>query len=142
MNMFTAIRIICVIFSVTVSTCYAQKTTRLPVSEFRGITITGSATEKDTLFMMMAQNSAYTHITDIIGIKHGRLQDIKNLLDECMKFLPEADGNTLEYEGNTIAAFGNNRVMLYGTGRDSRGYVLLTRAVISRLQTDIAALGN
>lgn len=121
---------------------YAQKTTRIPISSFRGITISGSATEKDTLFMMMGQNSAYTHITDIIGIKHGRLQDIKNLLNECMKFLPEADGNTLEYEGNTIAALGNNRVMLYGTGRDSRGYVLLTRAVISRLQTDIAAFGK
>lgn len=115
----------------------AQKTTRVTVSSSRGINITQMITDADTVFYMMGQNGKYTHITDIVSIKSGSASDINDLLTECMKFLPEADGTSLEYKGNTIMAMGNKRLMLFGSGRDQLDYVLLTPAVVTKLQSDL-----
>lgn len=116
-----------------------QKTTRQPVSSAKGVTITRVITEADTLFLMMGQNVKYTHITDIISIKSGSAQDLDKLLTECMKFLPETSGTSKVYEGNTIAATGRNQVLLYGSGHDDQGCVLLNKNAITKLQTDLRA---
>lgn len=123
---------------ITGSAC-AQKTTRETVSKIRGITITKVITEADTLFMLMGQNSKYTHITDIIAIKSGTARDINMLLSQCMIFIPEKKGTSLDYEGNTILATGGSQIMLYGSGYDDRGYILLNKGAITKLQTDLQA---
>lgn len=115
---------------------YAQKTTRTTISSMRGISITRSITDADTLFLLMGQNAKYTHITDIVMLKNGTAQDINELLTECMRFLPEKEGTSLEYKGNTMAILGKN-VMLFGTGRDQLDYIILSKAVIVKLQTDL-----
>lgn len=118
-----------------------QKTTRNTISKMRGITITQVLTETDgvtdTLFMMMGQNGKYTHITDLVIVKHGTPGDINDLLTECMKFLPEKSGTSLEYKGNTLMSIGGGQIMVFGVGRDQRDYVMLSKGVISRLQTDL-----
>lgn len=126
------------LFTALSLTAHAQKTTRLPISESKGLTVSASITEADTLFMMLGQNQKYKHIVSTIAVKHGKLEDISDLLNECMKFLPEKEDTSLEYKGNTILSMGGNRLMVFGTGRDSGGYVLLDRKSISKLQTDIA----
>lgn len=117
----------------------AQKTTRESVSSARGITITKVMTDADTLFVMVGQNSQYTHITDIIAIKSGSGQDLDELLTACMKFLSEKSGTSLQFNGNTLMSPGKNKLYLYGTGQDDRGFVLLNQGVISKLQTDLRA---
>lgn len=117
----------------------AQKTTRESVSSARGITITKVMTDVDTMFVMVGQNSQYTHITDIIAIKAGSGQDLDELLSECLKFLSEKSGTSLEFNGNTLMSPGKNKVYLYGTGQDDRGFVLLNQGLITRLQTDLRA---
>jgi hypothetical protein len=122
---------------------HAQKTTRNTVSEFRGVTITQMITTQadgtaDTLFLMMGRNAKYTQIIDIVTLKHGTARDISDLLTECMKFLPEKESTSLEYRGNTLMSLGKNQIMLFGTGQDQRGYILLNKGVITKLQTDLA----
>lgn len=117
----------------------AQKTTRESISSAKGVTITKAITETDTLFIMMGQNVKYAHITDIIAIKHGSAQDIDELLTECMKFLPEKSGTSLEYKGNTLLSTGRNQVLLHGMGDDDQGCVLLNKGAITKLQTDLRA---
>lgn len=117
----------------------AQKATRESVSSTRGITITKVITEVDTTFVMIGQNSQYTHITDIIAIKSGSARDLDELLTECMKFLSEKSGTSLQFKGNTLMSPGKNKLYLYGAGQDDRGFVLLNQSVISKLQTDLRA---
>lgn len=116
---------------------YAQKTTRLTISEMKGLSIIASITEQDTLFMMFGQNAKYKQIVNTITVKHGTLTDINDLLNECTKFLPEPEDTSLQYKGNTILSMGNSRLMVFGSGRDSNGYVLLDNKSISKLQGDI-----
>ena len=116
---------------------YAQKTTRESVSNFRGMIITKVMTEVDTTFIMMGQNAQYSQIVDLIVIKHGSAQEIDELLTECMKLLPEKDGTSLEFNGNSIYSMGGNKLLLSGIGNDSRDSVLLNKGLITRLQTDL-----
>lgn len=122
---------------------YSQKTTRQTVADARGVTVSRNITERsgvpDTLFLMMGQNAKYTHITDIVMVKHGSANDINELLTECMKFLSEQDGSSLEYKGNTLMSMGGKQIMLFGSGRDKLGYILLNARIITKLQEDLQA---
>lgn len=134
--------IIIVILAFAAIPCLSQKTTRKTISSTRGIMITQTITEEttgavDTLFLLMGQNGQYTHITDIVMVHHGTANDINDLLSECMKFIPEDQGTSLEFKGNTLMSMGNKRIMLFGTGRDSRDYVMIAPAIITKLQTDL-----
>jgi hypothetical protein len=115
---------------------FAQKTTRITVSKIKEATVIGSVSKYDTIFMLMGQNARYTHIIDIVSLKAGTLQDINDLLTECLKFIGEGDGNSLDYKGNRIVSMGN-RIMVSEDGED--GYILLHKQAILKLQNDIAA---
>lgn len=126
---------------------FSQKTRLMTVSDLKGAIITGSVTEKDgvlsdTLFIMTALNSKYTRLQEFITVKHGSLSEINNLLTECLNFLSEEKGTSLEFRGNTIMAMGDQKIMLFGVDEDSQGYVILNRSAITRLQADIIKFGK
>lgn len=121
-----------------VLTAYAQKTTRLTISEGKGLYVIATITGTDTTFIFMGQNAKYKQVVNTITVKHGTLAEINDLLNECMKFLPEKEDTSLDYKGNTILSMGGNRLMVFGTGKDSGGYILLDKKSISKLQADIA----
>ncbi|HMG92372.1 MAG TPA: hypothetical protein VK589_20080 [Chryseolinea sp.] len=125
-------------FALAVVTAHAQKTTRETVAQVRGVDITKAVTEgpdgtQNVRFYMMGQNAQYTHITDIISIKYGTAEQIGELLVECMKFLPEKKGTTLQFKGNTIGATGGNYIVIWGEGHDDRGNVVLNKSQITKL---------
>lgn len=130
-------KLLVILFMLASAALYAQKTSRLAISEMKGLSIIASITEQDTLFMMFGQNAKYKQIINTITVKHGTLADINDLLNECMKFLPEPEDTSLQYKGNTILSMGNSRLMVFAAGRDSNGYVLLNKTAISKLQGDI-----
>jgi hypothetical protein len=143
MKMLYAIRFSGVILFMLgiVLTVQAQKTTRQTISESKVASITMRITEKeqgaDTLFLMSGQNAKYTRVINTIILKHGNPNDINDLLTECLKFLPEAEDTSLEYKGNTLMALGKGRIMLFGSGRDKMGYIVLDKSAIAKLQTDL-----
>jgi len=113
----------------------AQKTTRNTVSKTRECSINQVISGADTLYVMLGQNAQYKQVIDMVIVKSGSARDIYALLMECMKFLPEKDGSSLNYEGTTLLMAGN-RLAVYPTG-DQLGYVLLRKDVITKLQTDL-----
>lgn len=125
-----------ILLSVVTIPLFAQKTTREIVAKVRDIDITKSVTEssdgsQQVQFYMMGQNVQYSRITDIITVKYGTANEIGELLVECLKFLPEKSGTTLEFNGTTIGATGKNQVIVWDV--DNRGAVLLRRDQISTL---------
>lgn len=129
---------ITLLFTLLTIASHAQKTTRTTIAEHKGIIINLLLTEAgDSTYLMMAQNAKYTHIVDIIVLKSGRLQEITALLEECRKMMPEKDGTSLNYEGNLIATFNKGRIMLYGSGDDKNGYVLLNEPTVEKLMASL-----
>jgi hypothetical protein len=122
------------IFVLTAGLATAQKTMSEVVSQAKGVVIVRTISGSDTVFTMSGQNDQYAHIADQLILKTGTAQEINALLMECMKFLPEKGGASLEYEGNKIGATGRNSVVLFGSGNDDRGNVLLNKASITKLQ--------
>jgi hypothetical protein len=130
-------KILIIVFLLSPMCALSQKTQRLTVSKIKEATVIGSVTKYDTIFMLMGQNARYTHIIDIVSLKAGTLQDINDLLTECLKFIGEANGNSLTYKGNRIVSVGSNRLMVSEDGES--GYILLHKQAIIKLQNDIAA---
>lgn len=129
-----------VILMLIVTTTLAQKTTRSTIVEHKGIIINMMVTEGDTTYLMMGQNAKYTHIVNTIILKSGGVEEIYSLLEQCAKMMPEKDGTSLQYDGNTIATIDKQRVMLFGTGRDSQGFVLLNAPAVTKLMAPLKQL--
>lgn len=125
-----------VLFLFAITSAYGQ-TTRETISDFRQMTITRTITGEDTTFYFMGQNGKYMHITDLVSVKSGSASEINDLLTECVKFLPQADGSSVDFNGNTIMVLGKKKLMVYGSGGDSDQFVVLDGKLITRLQSDL-----
>jgi len=129
--------ILLILFLTVTISATAQKTTRNTVSKLRGVEITQRITGADTLYIMLGQNAQYKQVIDIVIVKSGSARDIYALLMECEKFLPEKSGTSLDYQGNTLMIAGKNQLAVYGSDQDERGYIMLRKDIISKLQTDL-----
>ena len=122
-------------------TSFAQKTSRETISSARGTTITLKITEQydgsvDTVFMMIGQNYMYSRIIDNVIVKSGSAHDLYDLLNQCIMFIPEKDGSSLEYNGNTLFINGK-QIAIFGSGYDDQKCILLNKAAIVKFQTDL-----
>lgn len=126
-----------VVILLAATTVYGQKTNRQTISEFRDVKLTRNVTENDTVFFMAGQNAAYLRIVDIVMLKSGSASDINNLLTECMKFLPEDKGTSIEFQGNTLRSMGGKKIMLSGSGRDDGKYIIVNAGLITKFQADL-----
>lgn len=125
-----------ILLSLVVNISFAQ-TKRETISDFRQMSITRTITEADTTFYFMGQNGKYMHITDLVSVKAGSASEINSLLTECVKFLPQADGSSIDFNGNTLMVLGKKKLMVYGEGGDSGKFVVLDGKLIARLQSDL-----
>lgn len=126
--------VIVIFFAIT--SAYGQ-TTRETISDFRQMTITRTITGADTTFYFMGQNGKYIHITDLVSVKSGSAREINDLLNTCVKFLPQEDGSSTEFNGNAIMSMGKKKLMVYGTDSDVGKFVVLDGKLIARLQEDL-----
>lgn len=97
-------------------------------------------TPQDTVYMLMGRDVRYESIVELIILKQGRIEDIKELLKNCMKAFDEDDGTTLNYGESTIYVsklMGVKNISLYGVGKDNRGYCYLSKNWITKLLSKI-----
>lgn len=129
--------IIVAMLAMAVTHASAQKTKTTTIIDLKGVVIHRFIIEqeekRDTAFSMMARNAKYSTIVDVITIRLGSADDIYRLLEECLKMFPEEVNTQLHFEGNGMVKFSKSQLMLFGAGKDSRGYVLLTSPTVTKL---------
>jgi hypothetical protein len=118
------------------------KTRRFTVADISTITIDRSVTyspddmPRDTTYSMMGQDARYKSLVKIVSLKYGSIYAIKELLEKCLESLKEDAGTSFRFKGNklyieTIA--GAKEIILFGEGDDYEGYVVLNKALITKL---------
>lgn len=141
--------IILIILCVTSILSFGQtKTKKIPVADNNSLIINGyvnfdeTNTPQDTVYMFMGRDVRYKSIVELIILKEGGIEDIKELLNKCMEAFNEDDGTSLNYGESTIYVsklMGVKNVSLYGVGKDSRGYCYLSKNWITKLLGKIEA---